>query len=269
VTPESQESLLGAGSNDRDDLNVNVAFIPRDITAVKSDAIPVQIFSGASVRPECRLFDEEFSYALVKGKDYIIKYDDVDASGMATIIIEGIGAYSGSKEIKFTIKKSKDLRDIKDCILKLNKKRDVYYSFVGVKPDYILMCGLKQLRKDFDYKEIFLPMDLRNKGKIKIQGVGRYYGEMLLHYEIKKCSFFARWCGFWFQHEFLGYLVACGYMIGIINVPRFLTWGFGCDIEHIVEENFLFLIGFLCIPIVITVGGMFLCNTEDEIRFSL
>ena len=131
------------------------------------------------------------------------------------------------------------------------------------------MCGLEQLRKGFDYKEIFLPMDLRNKGKIKIQGVGRYYGEMLLHYEIKKCSFFARWCGFWFQHEFLGYLVACGYMIGIINVPRFLTWGFGCDIGHIVEENFLFLIGFLCIPIVITFGGMFLCNTEDEIRFSL
>lgn len=77
----------------------------RDISSVKCDAIPVQMFSGTSVRPECHLVDEEFDYTLEKGKDYIVQYESVDVPGFATVVITGIGEYCGEKRVQFEIKK--------------------------------------------------------------------------------------------------------------------------------------------------------------------
>lgn len=84
-----------------------VSVVPesRDIKNVKCADIPVQTFKNATVHPECHLFDEELDYALVKGKDYVVQYEDADSPGFATAVITGIGKYRGERRVLFEIKK--------------------------------------------------------------------------------------------------------------------------------------------------------------------
>lgn len=84
-----------------------VSVVPesRDIKNVKCADIPVQTFKNATVHPECHLFDEELDYALVKGKDYVVQYEDADSPGFATAVITGMGKYRGERRVLFEIKK--------------------------------------------------------------------------------------------------------------------------------------------------------------------
>ena len=78
---------------------------PRDINKVKCADIPDQILKKGLACPECHLFDEALDCALVKGKDYVVQYEDVDSPGFATIVITGIGKYHGERRVTFEIKK--------------------------------------------------------------------------------------------------------------------------------------------------------------------
>lgn len=78
---------------------------PRDINKVKCADIPDQILKKGLACPECHLFDEALDCALVKGKDYVVQYEDADSPGFATVVITGIGEYCGEKRVQFEIKK--------------------------------------------------------------------------------------------------------------------------------------------------------------------
>lgn len=65
-------------------------------------AIPAQTWTGTPVtpKPTVKLDDK----TLVEGTDYELSYEDNDAPGTATVIITGIGGYTGTVRVEFTIK---------------------------------------------------------------------------------------------------------------------------------------------------------------------
>lgn len=74
---------------------------PVNIATVKAAPIAKQVYSGKSKYPSVTLTDS--GRVLVKGTDYKISYINNKNPGTATIKVEGIGDYYGTKKIKFKI----------------------------------------------------------------------------------------------------------------------------------------------------------------------
>lgn len=71
---------------------------PKDINKATADKIPDQVYNGSAKEPEVVL------KGLTKGTDYeILYYINNVEKGNASVVVRGIGAYSGTKILKFKI----------------------------------------------------------------------------------------------------------------------------------------------------------------------
>ncbi|MDO4399597.1 MAG: RICIN domain-containing protein [Coriobacteriia bacterium] len=77
---------------------------PRKITSVKSENA---VFTGKALTP--KLVVKSGSQALKLGRDYTVTYKRNVKAGKATVIVKGIGAYTGVKKTKFRIFKKPEL----------------------------------------------------------------------------------------------------------------------------------------------------------------
>ena len=96
-------------------------------------------YSGAELKPTVRVyinrvvFDDE---QLIENTDYTVTYSDNINAGTATVTITGIGAYSGSKNVTFTIEPKKIDSPTFDGL-----KSEYTYTGQKVEPEFTLWDG--------------------------------------------------------------------------------------------------------------------------------
>ena len=96
-------------------------------------------YSGAELKPTVRVyinrvvFDDE---QLIENTDYTVTYSDNINAGTATVTITGIGAYSGSKNVTFTIEPKKIDSPTFDCL-----KSEYTYTGQAIEPEFTLWDG--------------------------------------------------------------------------------------------------------------------------------
>lgn len=157
---EANTPLVGAGNNitlDVNWFNILSGVTERDMTssikdnkliigALINEKVKTEFeegatftYSGAELKPTVKVYinkvlqDDE---QLIENTDYIVSYSDNINAGTATVTITGIGAYSGSKNVTFTIEPKKIDSPIFDGL-----KPEYTYTGQKVEPEFALMDG--------------------------------------------------------------------------------------------------------------------------------
>lgn len=96
-------------------------------------------YSGSELKPSVKVYYNRnymSSVQLKEGLDYNVTYSDNINAGTATAIVTGIGAYSGTKNVTFTIEPKKIDSPIFDGL-----KSEYTYTGQKVEPEFALMDG--------------------------------------------------------------------------------------------------------------------------------
>lgn len=96
-------------------------------------------YSGSELKPSVKVYYNRnymFSVQLKEGSDYNVTYSDNINTGTATAIVTGIGAYSGTKKVTFTIEPKKISSPTFDGL-----KPEYTYTGQKVEPEFALMDG--------------------------------------------------------------------------------------------------------------------------------
>ena len=157
---DENTSLARGGDNitlEADWFNVSAGFVELDSTAriaenklivgaLINDKVKTAFeegetftYSGSELKPTVRVYINRVVMAdekLIENKDYIVSYSDNINTGTATVTITGIGAYSGSKNITFTIEPKKI-----DNPTFAGLKSEYTYIGKAIEPEFTLMDG--------------------------------------------------------------------------------------------------------------------------------
>lgn len=116
---------------------------------------------------------------LTKNKDYVLNYKNNKNRGTATITITGIGNYTGSTQVYFTIARA----SVKKAKVSGVKKK---YSYKGkaVKPKLKVKVSGVTLKKGRDYSVSYKKNKKRGKATITIKGKGNYTGTKKVTFKI-------------------------------------------------------------------------------------
>ena len=157
---EANTPLVGAGDNitlDVEWFDISSGIVELDITsriednkliigALINDKVKTEFdegetftYSGAELKPTVRVYinrDVQADEQLIENTDYTVTYSDNINAGTATATITGIGAYSGSKNITFTIEPKKIDSPTFDEL-----KSEYTYTGQAIEPEFTLMDG--------------------------------------------------------------------------------------------------------------------------------
>ena len=157
---EANTPLVGAGDNitlDVNWFNVLSGVTERDMTssikdnkliigALINEKVKTEFeegatftYSGAELKPTVKVYINKVlqdNEQLIENKDYIVSYSDNINAGTATVTITGIGAYSGSKNVTFTIEPKKIDSPAFDGL-----KSEYTYTGQAIEPEFTLMDG--------------------------------------------------------------------------------------------------------------------------------
>ena len=157
---EANTPLVGAGDNitlDVEWFDISSGIVELDMTsriednkliigALINDKVKTEFdegetftYSGAELKPTVRVYINRGVQAdeqLIENTDYTVTYSDNINAGTATATITGIGAYSGSKNITFTIEPKKIDSPTFDGL-----KSEYTYTGQKVEPEFTLMDG--------------------------------------------------------------------------------------------------------------------------------
>ena len=152
-------------------------------TSSLSDAvvapIPSVTYTGAEIKPDPAVTLD--GKRLVKGVDYSLSYaSNIDATERATVIIEGMGSYTGRKYAYFTIERA----SITDADVTANPAQ---YTYDGTEktPGVTVNLGGKTLQDGPDYY-VYPVTDNVNVGTkvLHVYGEGNYSGTKPVAYTI-------------------------------------------------------------------------------------
>ncbi len=175
----------------QDQITINFTVTPKDITDIDVvyPMIENQIYDGDVVYPEVDIsisnhkLVPNIEYSSYGGPyyndeyDYIITYSNNDKVGQATITIEGVGNYTGTKVITFGI-----FKDI--SLLEFNEIKNYAYTGKEITPTVKVKDGDTTLKKDMDYSISYVNNKDYGEASIVITGMGYYTGEKVLYFGI-------------------------------------------------------------------------------------
>lgn len=157
---EANPPLVGAGDNitlDVEWFDISSGTVELDMTsriednkliigALINDKVKTEFdegetftYSGAELKPTVRVYINRGVQAdeqLIENTDYTVTYSDNINAGTATATITGIGAYSGTKNVTFTIEPKKISSPTFDGL-----KPEYTYTGQKVEPEFALMDG--------------------------------------------------------------------------------------------------------------------------------
>lgn len=149
-----------------------------DITTVSD--IPVQTYSGREITPSFTVMNENVS--LRKDVDYKVSYKNNINAGKASIVIEGIGNYTGTKEISFEIV-PKNISSVQNGVVTAEE-----YNGKEHKPDIKLTdsgSGTSvELVNGKDYSIEYTNNISVGTATAKFTGKGNYMGEKIVSFQI-------------------------------------------------------------------------------------
>lgn len=98
--------VFGLG-NYCDTVSTSFQIVPRGISeeSIEVSPVPEQRYTGQGIEPSLEVTDMLCGKTLEEGKDYELSYRDNVQPGTATVVVSGLGNYSLSREVRFTIAK--------------------------------------------------------------------------------------------------------------------------------------------------------------------
>ncbi len=147
--------------------------IPAELTDINDLTIEMSTakytYSGVEKKPSVKIKNGDTT--LKKNVDYTVTYVNNVNAGMATVIIQGIGKYTGNKTEEFLIRKL----SIEKFTLQLSRN-DYNYTGDPKKPAATVLNGEKALEKFVDYKVIYKDNVQPGIGTVTVKGAENYKG---------------------------------------------------------------------------------------------
>lgn len=134
----SDDSIIDLSTSIEDN-KLRIGALLNDKVYAELDENKNIIYSGSELKPTVKVYynwDNMFSVQLKEGSDYNVTYSDNINAGTATAIVTGIGAYSGTKNVTFTIEPKKISSPTFDGL-----KPEYTYTGQKVEPEFALMDG--------------------------------------------------------------------------------------------------------------------------------
>ena len=150
---------------------------PIDITGAVVAKISAKTYTGKAFKPTPAV-----TYAgkqLVKGTDYSLSYKNNKKVGTAKVVITGKGSYTGTKTVKFTIKKA-GMKKVSAKKLKARK-----YTGKKIKPSPKVTYKGKKLKKGRDYELSYKNNKKRGTAMAIITGKGNFKGKKIMKFKIR------------------------------------------------------------------------------------
>ncbi len=118
---------------------------------------------------------------LEEGIDYEVDYRNNTSVGVATLVVRGIGRYTGSKSVRFEVVGR--LRDVSEALVSGVEEE---YELVegGVYPEPIVTLSGRELVRNVDYYLSFRNNHDVGTGSIEIVGIGEYTGTQTVTFRI-------------------------------------------------------------------------------------
>lgn len=132
------------------------------------DAIPDQRYTGYAIRPAVTV--RLNNMVLRENTDYTLTYNNNVNAGTATVIVNGRGAYSGSRTAAFRIIDT----DIAHATLTVTKK--MTYTGNGLYPSVQVMMNNTLLNQNMDYIVNYEDNVEPGRGRVTVTGIGSYVG---------------------------------------------------------------------------------------------
>lgn len=134
----SKDSIIDLSTSIEDN-KLRIGALLNDKVYAELDENKNITYSGSELKPSVKVYYNRnymSSVQLKEGLDYNVTYSDNINAGTATVTITGIGAYSGSKNVTFTIEPKKIDSPIFDGL-----KSEYTYTGQKVEPEFALMDG--------------------------------------------------------------------------------------------------------------------------------
>ena len=161
----------------KDEKTIEFEILPKSLGSVTLSEIATQYYSGSEITPDFEVNLDDVK--LVKNVDYTTSYaNNIDADNYATVTVNGIGNYKGSKSTQFYISKAPISRATVSYI------EPIQYTGVALKPSVILTDGDKQLVYGADYVISFSENVNVGEATGAITGKGNYYGTQTFTFQI-------------------------------------------------------------------------------------
>lgn len=157
-------------------VNFDIAKQLSEKTAIRGVA-SVYTYTGSPITPPIRV--EEGGALLVKGVDYEASYSQNVDAGTATVVIKGIGKYTGTASTTFQIMPQQLGR------AKVSPISDQVYNGKEQNPPITVTSGDKTLQNGKDYSLVYVNSAKPGMASVIIKGEGNYTGTQTVNYRIK------------------------------------------------------------------------------------
>ncbi|MCI7207128.1 MAG: SH3 domain-containing protein [Clostridium sp.] len=149
-----------------------------DLSSATVNSIDSQTYTGSSIEPSVTVTLNGKTLKL--NEDYTLTYSNNVNVGNATITINGIGNYTGSKKVNFNIAPKK--LDISSATV--NSIGSKTYTGASIKPSVTVTLNNKTLKLNKDYNVSYSNNKNIGTAKILIKGIGEYEGEKTVTFNI-------------------------------------------------------------------------------------
>ncbi|MCB6992620.1 hypothetical protein LI177_03850, partial [bacterium 210820-DFI.6.37] len=147
------------------------------IANVKVSDVDAQNYTGEAIKPTVTVTDG--NNTLTEGKDYTVSYQNNTNAGTGIILITGIGGYSGTKKVTFTINK-KDASGFAVSAIAAQT-----YTGKAFTPAVTVKDGETTLVKDTDYTVSYKNNTNAGTATVTVTGTGNYTGTKKATFTIK------------------------------------------------------------------------------------
>ena len=160
---------------------ITFKILAKDVSKLDISNVEAQIYTGANIEPSIIVKDGNIT--LIENKDYELTYSNNKNVGFASILVKGIGNYTGTRNVEFEIKENEvEEIDINKC----NISEIVNTEYTG--KEIILPIIIKNenvtLKEDTDYTITYQNNKNVGTATITIQGKGNYVGSIIKTFNI-------------------------------------------------------------------------------------
>gem|GEM_PF-1769176 len=152
---------------------------PKSLLNLTFSSISDVTYSGTAYEPKVTITDG--STSLTKGTDYKVTYSNNTEPGEASVYVEGINNYTGTKTLKFTIKG----KPISDTTLAVSS---CTYTGKAQQPTVIVTDGTTRLTQGTDYTVSYSNNTNAGTATATVSGKGHYTGTKSKTFKINPCS---------------------------------------------------------------------------------
>lgn len=169
---------------------VTYKIVGTSINKATVEGIANRVYNGSEQKPEITV--KVNGVTLVPGQNYTVTYDRTRDVGTASIVIQGVGAYSGTVKKKFKITPYDLGKDEQGLISNMMAAATVKYVKGGCKPQPVLRFGETELINGTDYtvsyqyNQNIADASAAKAPTMKIKGKGNFKGTRTEKFAITK-----------------------------------------------------------------------------------